>query len=300
MAEHAIGFTPDGKLVTYQQKDDSDETTVNVWDTTDEAAPTPTGVSVALDIAGPDAVALSADGRLVAMADAGSGDIVLVDLIAKARVGEPLKGHTAAVATLLFTKDGKTLVSADADNIVRVWSTATGRQLTNPAKDAGTFIALSEDEKLLAAAREDGTIKLLDFVPVARGDLGDLDEHRMWSKLRPYRPGVNSIIFGPGKETLITANADGTLTLESQGQARPCGRTRRQVPSAGNRRRLRFQLRRRTLAVNESGTAITLLDAETKEAVKTVPSRPRPPVFRRGEDDGLRPKGRKLAAAYST
>jgi WD40 repeat protein len=68
-------------------------------------------------------------------------------------------GHTASVRSIVFTSDGRRLVSAGDDKVIRVWDVASGRvQQTIRGEiapgNAGKInaIALSSDDRLLAAA----------------------------------------------------------------------------------------------------------------------------------------------------
>jgi RNA polymerase sigma factor (sigma-70 family) len=68
----------------------------------------------------PPAVALSPNGRLLAVAGAADGAVRLWDL-ASGRELAPLRGHAAAVRALAFTPDGDRLLSASTDRTVLVW-----------------------------------------------------------------------------------------------------------------------------------------------------------------------------------
>lgn len=96
-------------------------------------------------------------------------------------------GHMAKIQDIVFTPDGKFLVSASDDKVIRVWDLATGKTVRTIRGEAepghaGTIhaIALSPDGKFLAAAGfmatfngtnyvEVGAIRLYDFASGARG-----------------------------------------------------------------------------------------------------------------------------------
>ncbi|MBI4568568.1 MAG: hypothetical protein HY719_09225 [Planctomycetes bacterium] len=71
-------------------------------------------------------------------------------------------GHTGAITALAFSADGSRIFSASRDKTVRLWDTTTGECLrtVDGGKSPVTSLAVSQDGKHLAIAREDGYITI--------------------------------------------------------------------------------------------------------------------------------------------
>jgi WD40 repeat protein/tRNA A-37 threonylcarbamoyl transferase component Bud32 len=73
-----------------------------------------------------------------------------------------LQGHTGAVLSLAFADDGKTLVSAGADETVRVWDIEQQKQLRVLTGHKGPVwsVAITRHGKYIASGGEDKTVRL--------------------------------------------------------------------------------------------------------------------------------------------
>jgi RNA polymerase sigma factor (sigma-70 family) len=117
-----------------------------------------------------------------------------------ARTGEPIrqmKGHAGWIGALVFSVDGKTLISGGSDRTMRFWSVATGQEIAKLEKhtDSVTALALSSNGKLLASAGSDKIIRVWDTE--TRGLL-----HEFQQGPRVYVPSVS---FSPDGKFLASA-----------------------------------------------------------------------------------------------
>ncbi len=125
-------------------------------------------------------------------------------------------GHMALIRTVLFTPDGKQLVSAADDKVIRVWDIETGQTVRTFRGQIGDgnrgkiyALALSSDASLLAAGgriREAGEgshpIRLYDF---RTGEIVAL--------LDGHQGAVLSLEFSPDGRFLVSGSTDDTAII---------------------------------------------------------------------------------------
>jgi len=100
---------------------------------------------------------------------------------------------------MAFSPDSSRLATCSEEHVVRVWDTATGRQLLNLAGHAKSVycVTFSPDGKRLATGSADRTIKVWDS---ATG--------QMTITLKARTSAIRSVAFSPDAQHLVSAAED--------------------------------------------------------------------------------------------
>ena len=123
----------------------------------------------------------------------------------RCRPSQPLpKNPKPGVIGLSLSRDGKTLVTAGTDGIIRVWDVPSGQmQRTLTGHTNSIYNAdFSPNEKLIASSSRDTTARIWDF---ATG--------RELYKLTGFKCSVKSVAFSPDGKTLSVVGNDGMLKV---------------------------------------------------------------------------------------
>ncbi len=157
-------------------------------------------------------LAFSPDGFLLAVGDK-NGIITLLDTVTgevkqeiTSGVENPQEPRAVvpAVNELVFSPDGRTLVSRSSDSVVRMWNPDTGEQI---GKLAGSIpdlnqLVFSEDSSLIAAGDNFGNIYVWDANTGAQ--LKTFSENRTI---------VTALAFSPDLRTIASSSRDGSIRI---------------------------------------------------------------------------------------
>ncbi len=123
-----------------------------------------------------------------------------------------VKGHpgptdrsSAAVFSLAFSPDGKTLALGGSDGTIGLWDKASSREIRSLLPSSGGWVwalAFSPDGKTLAAGYRDGTIRFWEF---ATGKI-----RRQWATQSGV---ILSLTFSPDGKLLASAGSDTTVLI---------------------------------------------------------------------------------------
>ncbi|MGO8891550.1 MAG: toll/interleukin-1 receptor domain-containing protein, partial [Streptosporangiaceae bacterium] len=203
----SVALSKNGKVLAAGAGDGK----VWLWDMADPAHPVPLGSPLAGPDHAIDSVAFSPDGTMLA---ASSGNAIwrwrFADPAHPARptvLAPALTGPARPFGTVVFSRDGRTLFSADVDNTIWRWDVTDparpvplGVPLTGPT---GTIfsLAIGPVGDVLAAASGDGTIW--------RWNIADpVHPARLGLPLRDPAGGVYSVAFSPDGRYLAAGSYD--------------------------------------------------------------------------------------------
>lgn len=130
-------------------------------------------------------------------------------------------GHLAAVKSLVFTGDGKRIISAGDDKVIRIWDLESGKTVgairgyVGPGPEGQIYaLALSPDGNWLAAA---GWMTSACSQPCNDIRIFDLssDQFELKALLRGHIDTISSLAFSPDGKNLVSGSSDNTAIIWS-------------------------------------------------------------------------------------
>jgi WD40 repeat protein/serine/threonine protein kinase len=229
----AIAYSPDGALLAAASQSPA---RVRLWDPRRGPGQSPailTGLtSSAMSLA-------FADGGKALVTGTWHCQVISWD-VATRRVSRAWAGHRGPIVSLAVGPDGRQLISASADQTVKVWDAAEKERGTiRGHTDPVWSVSLSPDGKTLATASWDGTVKLwspdrspergaldadgysLAFSPDGRTLACSGRKVSLWEvpglesrgELPGYQDGDGLVAFAPDGQSLATAGLDTRVRL---------------------------------------------------------------------------------------
>jgi WD40 repeat protein len=120
-----------------------------------------------------------------------------------------LRGHTEIVSSVAFSPDGKQILTGSFDRTLKLWESATGKEIKTFDGPAGHHdlvlsVAFSPDSRILASGSADKTAKLWDTGKVAA---------KAAVKNLAHANLVDAVAFNPAGTQLATGSHDGTVRI---------------------------------------------------------------------------------------
>jgi WD40 repeat protein len=182
-AVNSIAYSPDGKMIAAGGAGRS----VGLWD-----AETGKEVRRLEGLSDANSVAFSPDGRFVA--GAGWPDARVWE-VATGNLAFAIKGHTASPRAIVYSPDGKFIVTGSHDRTIRIWDAADGHEVAKIEGHAESVLGLAfaPDGQTIASASSDLTARVWSVATRA--------EVRRFG---PFADPAERVAFSPDGKTLVT------------------------------------------------------------------------------------------------
>jgi WD40 repeat protein len=191
----ALAYSPDGNMMAAGYSGGA----IRLWDLASHRT-----VSATTWGATPLALAFTSGGKQLEAA--GAGAVGSWNLTSQARITTRPLASPAQGSAVAFSPDGGTVATGGADGNIRLWDTATGKEVGAPmSSDVSPVdaVAFSPGGTLMAAASTDGNVQLWD---TATGQVAG-------PALIPNGAAVDTLAFSPDGKLLATGGRDGTARV---------------------------------------------------------------------------------------
>ncbi|KAG2353418.1 WD40-repeat-containing domain protein [Suillus spraguei] len=194
----SVCFSPDGKRLA----SGSDDCTVIIWDVeTCDVLSTLKGLDVVK------CVAFSPDGLKLASGICRKTNIIQVWSTNNAKLLFDINAHGDWIRNIVWTPDGRQLISASDDKKIKFWDSSNGKQIGQPCTDHTFYVsslAISSDGFFIASASFDCTVRLWNK-----------KSHEKIGQALKHTTCVSSVVISPNGELLVSGDYDGNVHLWS-------------------------------------------------------------------------------------
>jgi WD40 repeat protein len=211
-----------------------------------------------------------------------------------------LTGHADRVDSVVFSPNGRILVSGSEDKTIKLWDAASGQAIRTLTGHTGAvnFVAFSPDGQKLASASDDHTIKLWDAVSgqglrtltghnaeveavafspnekmLASGSddysikLWDVASGQMLRTLADHTLSVNSVAFSPDGGTLASGSKDKVIKLWDVASGQPLRTLKGHTDEVES---VAFSPNGRKLASGSDDYTVDLWDVASGQVLRTL------------------------------
>jgi RNA polymerase sigma factor (sigma-70 family) len=198
----SLVFAPDGKTLYSTSVD----RTLRIWDT--DKGRELRALSVGLRNL--DDMALSPDGRVLAGRNYGDGIVALWDIAEGKQIGQLQAPHVRGIA---FSPDGNTLATAGADDTLRAWDVAAGKELRRvKGFTCSGKVAYAPNGKMLACSTAANAGEVCFRDPATLAEVLDLGGHR---------DTLAFVSFSSDGKTLRTSDINGVIGFWDAATGKP-------------------------------------------------------------------------------
>jgi WD40 repeat protein len=212
-AVYSVAFSPDGKWII----SGGDDKTLRLWDISTEQLSQPwyghtkAVWSVVFNRDGTKIVSSSSD-KTLRLWDASNGKPLRNPITDKPIA--PSVGHTTAVYSVVFSPNGKKIVSASGDKTLRLWNASNGKPIGQPIVghvDAVYSVAFSPDGKKIVSASWDNTLRLWNANN--RQQIDKTIGQPLKSGQKKVEDELHSVTFSPNGQQIVSGSRDKKLRL---------------------------------------------------------------------------------------
>ncbi|KAH7918640.1 WD40 repeat-like protein [Leucogyrophana mollusca] len=206
---HRLVFSPDGRWIATAPT--ADERMICLWDA-DTGRPGREPLECDGSVF---CVAFSPDGSRIA-AGFGGGSFQVIDISTGESVVGPVKGHKnvvdstmyCPVSSIVYSPDGRLLVTASWDKSIRAWDSKTGVQVGTQMghEDSVLCVSAAADGRRIASGGWDGTVRVWDLETQLQ--VGDpFDAHGRVLSVA-FSPDARYIVSGGNHDTVCLLDTD--------------------------------------------------------------------------------------------